>query len=552
MYTEFYGLNEKPFALVPDPRYLFMAAGHREALAHLHYGIEEGEGFVQVIGNVGTGKTTLCRTLLQRVGPDVEIAFIFNPSGNETELLAAISREFGLASSVRSRSELLDALNGFLLERKAAGRRVVLVIDEAQNLDPAVLEQIRLLSNLETEREKLIQIVLIGQPELEENLARRDMRQLRQRVTVRWSLSPLDRDEVKNYLDHRLSIAGLREPGIFTRSAVRAIYRASGGVPRLINAVADRTLLAGYSRGMRSVDARMVRRAIKELPVSLPRGMYATLGLPAGVAGALVLAGLLIGLLYTAWGPARSPEASTLPSVASAFAGGGQTMDRESLSSRMMSAYQGPVPFLAAESLRSSAAGALEALVGAWGYRPALEPELDPNRFARIVSEFSSLRVFATRSHRAQLERVNLPVMLELSLEPGELRYVALVGLDPNGQALLAVGPLSFEVSALELDRLWTGRTFFLWTNFESLPALRPGMSGSAVRWLQARLTDLGYLHRGDASGEFDAHTAGAIRRFQTEHALKETGEVGPESLIALYQALHYGAPHLAWERQGS
>ena len=231
MYTGFFGLREKPFSLAPDPRYLFLSASHREALAHLLYGIEEGEGFIEVIGQVGTGKTTLCRTLLDRIGSDAEIAYIFNPSPSEVELLAAINREFGLPTAVRTRTELLDALNQFLLEKNAAGRRVLLVIDEAQNLDPAVLEQVRLLSNLETDRAKLLQIVLIGQPELEENLARSDLRQLRQRITVRWSAAPaLARRGGRVSSSTGCASPALADPRLFTRGgAARADARARAG-----------------------------------------------------------------------------------------------------------------------------------------------------------------------------------------------------------------------------------------------------------------------------------------------------------------------------------
>ncbi len=485
---------------------------------------------------------------MQKVAPKIEIAFIFNPSGSELELLMAISREFGLPAALRSRSELIDGLNRFLLEQKASGRRVVLVIDEAQNLEPEVLEQIRLLSNLETEREKLIQIVLIGQPELEQNLSRADMRQLRQRITVRWSLDPLGRKEIKDYLEHRLGVAGLRKPDLFQRRAVRAIYRASRGVPRLINALADRALLAGYSRGTRSIDARMVRAAAKELPVWGSRLAYATLGLPVGVAGLLVLGGLLLGLFYTAW--KGEHKASLLPPVASSISGGESA--RASLAPAAPASPKNLEQLLAGETVRGSAAAALAALVKVWGYSPPLADEIDPNLFASVVGEFSSLRVFTTRSTRAQRGQLNLPAILELGQAPDARRYVALLGLEGDGRATVALGPSSLEVSPLELDRLWNGRTFFLWSNFESMPALEPGMNGSAVRWLQARLTDLGYLQRGAASGEFDAHTVGAIRQFQTEHELEQTGQVGPKSLIALYQALDYATPRLSLQRGDS
>ena len=248
MYTGFYGLREKPFSLAPDPRYLFLSASHREALAHLLYGIEEGEGFIEVIGQVGTGKTTLCRTLLDRIGSDAEIAYIFNPSPSEIELLAAINKELGLPTAVRTRTELLDALNQFLLEKNAAGRRVLLVIDEAQNLDPSVLEQVRLLSNLETATEKLLQIVLTGQPELRDVLASPELSPLRQRIALEHHIQRLRPEELLPYLRHRIEVAGARLEDIFAPGCDEIFYAFSAGCPRLVNLLADRALLAGFSR----------------------------------------------------------------------------------------------------------------------------------------------------------------------------------------------------------------------------------------------------------------------------------------------------------------
>jgi general secretion pathway protein A len=265
MYTAFYGLREKPFSLTPDPHFLYLAAPHREALAHVLYGVEQGEGFIAVTGEVGTGKTTLCRTLLQRLGSDTEVAYIFNPSLSGEELLRAINVEFGLATAGRSRAELSDQLNAFLLERKRADRRVLLIIDEAQNLQPSTLEEVRLLSNLETSTSKLIQILLFGQPELDEMLDSKELRQLRQRISVRWSLSPLTSEEVSEYVRHRLRIAADRDCDIFDDRALRELCRQTDGVPRLVNVLADRSLLAGYGTGAKTVGAKLVRQAAKEI-----------------------------------------------------------------------------------------------------------------------------------------------------------------------------------------------------------------------------------------------------------------------------------------------
>jgi general secretion pathway protein A len=539
MYTAFYGLREKPFSLAPDPRYLFLSASHREALAHLLYGIEEGEGFIEVIGQVGTGKTTLCRTLLDRIGSDAEIAYIFNPSPSEIELLAAINKELGLPTAVRTRTELLDALNHFLLEKNAAGRRVLLVIDEAQNLDPSVLEQVRLLSNLETDRAKLLQIVLIGQPELEENLARSDLRQLRQRITVRWNLRALSRDEVREYVEHRLSVAGLADPRIFTPSAVRALARRSKGIPRLVNALADRALLAGYTEGRREIDGRLVRRAARELPATELSPWRELTGLRVGVAAGLVAAGLVLGLAVTAFAPRATEPPPAVPATAAA------PPAPPAMSIAPVSAAPGLEARVEALTQNGSAADALQSLLLTWGYEKPIDGELDPDLFPDAVRSIAPLSVLATRASADMLASLDLPAVLELEPRAGERRYVALLGLDEAGGARVGYAGEEIEIGRAELERTWTGRTFYLWTNFESLPVLSSGMKGNAVRWLQARLAELDYLNAGDATAEFDELTTTAVRSFQGANGLEPSGQVGPETLIALYQALDYTTPRL-------
>ena len=266
MYTAFYGLREKPFSLTPDPRYLFLSDSHREALAHLLYGIEQGEGFIALTGEVGTGKTTLSRTLLERLSPETNVAFIFNPTLNGEEFLRTICDEFGLATAGLNRPQLSSLLNEFLLTEKRKGHRVLLIVDEAQNLELRTLEEVRLLSNLETSTSKLIQILLFGQPELDDMLDSKELRQLRQRISVRWCLTTLSASETAEYVRHRLRVAAGRDPGeLFDPRALREVQRRTRGVPRLVNLLCDRALLAGYAVGDRTIGSVHVRQAAKEI-----------------------------------------------------------------------------------------------------------------------------------------------------------------------------------------------------------------------------------------------------------------------------------------------
>ena len=323
MYTSFYGLREKPFTLSPDPRFLFLADSHREALAHVLYGIDEGAGFIAITGEVGTGKTTLCRTLLQRLGRETEVAFVFNPTLTGVELLRAISVELGLSTDDKSRVQLSDQLNEFLVETHRAGRRALLIIDEAQNLAPDTLEEIRLFSNLETPTSKLIQILLFGQPELDEKLDSHELRQLRQRISVRWSLGPMSASETAEYVRHRLTIAAGYESRFFSDAALREVHRHSGGVPRIVNVLCDRSLLAGYAAGLREVGADIVREAAKEMYGSKRYGRDIPRWVPAAAVLSLLWVLLLGAFAWVQWGgreiaPPQASVTNLLPPVASA------------------------------------------------------------------------------------------------------------------------------------------------------------------------------------------------------------------------------------------
>lgn len=265
MYLEFYSLKEYPFNITPDPRFLYFSRHHKEAYDHLMYGIKRRKGFIELTGEVGSGKTTLCRAVLANLDRDVETALILNPSLTETQLIRAMLNDFGLEPKGNDRLSYIETLNEFLLRKNRDGTNVALLIDEAQDLSPQVMEQVRLLSNLETDQHKLIQMVLCGQPELKERLARPELRQLRQRITVRYHIPPLTIEETMMYIRHRLWVAGSDGSIVFDSAAVKEVYRYSKGGPRLINAVGDNAMLAGYVAGTKRIDARCVRKAIEQL-----------------------------------------------------------------------------------------------------------------------------------------------------------------------------------------------------------------------------------------------------------------------------------------------
>ena len=265
MYKNFFGFNERPFKLVPNPAYLFLSRSHEEALAHLAYAVIQGEGFIEITGEVGTGKTTLCRAFLEHLNDDTKAAYIFNPNLDSVELLKAINDEFGIPSDADNTKDLIDILNAFLIEQKTQGRNTILLIDEAQNLTNEVLEQLRLLSNLETARHKLLHIILVGQPELKEKLNSHELRQLRQRISLSCRLVPLSFKDVRNYIQHRINVAS-GKPGIrFADAAYRSIYNYSQGIPRLINIVCDRALLTAFGLDQKEITQKIVRASIREL-----------------------------------------------------------------------------------------------------------------------------------------------------------------------------------------------------------------------------------------------------------------------------------------------
>ncbi|MEZ5463949.1 MAG: AAA family ATPase [Lysobacteraceae bacterium] len=521
MYLDFYGLKEPPFSITPDPRFVFLSDRHRDALAHLLYGIGQGGsgGFVQLTGEVGTGKTTLCRLLLEQLPEKTRVALVLNPRISPLELLETICEELKLDIDGRQGSlkGMVDTLNTYLLDAYAQGLRVVLIIDEAQNLSDEALEQVRLLTNLETPTQKLLQIILLGQPELREMLAKPELRQLAQRITARYHLTPLNADETEAYVRHRLAVAGSqRFP--FTKLALRKIHQHSGGVPRLINVITDRALVAGYAQDLQQMGERVIDQAAAEAlagPVrkfEVPRSVWA-------------LAAVLLLGLATWWLWPREPAAPE-PNTATVANAPGDNADATT--------QPPPIEALGDRILNAGPSGltAWTRLLSLWTLRAE---EADVRTAARCPSVLAP-GVFCLRSrgNLSKLETLRRPVILRLS-EGQRSAWAVLLGVDDE-RVRLAIGGDTFDTSWRELERAWLGDFYVIWRAPAFMSGtFRRGDHGAAVDWLRHELTDA-MDEPADAVGPstYDEDMEAAVRSLQAAHGLIPDGIVGPETLLAL------------------
>ncbi|MGA7538366.1 MAG: AAA family ATPase [Steroidobacteraceae bacterium] len=545
MYLAFFGLNEKPFSITPDPRYLYLSERHAEAMAHLLYGINEAGGFVQLTGEVGTGKTTIVRSLLAQAPKNAEIALILNPRMTAPEFLLTICEELGIGvpdSATQSLKDLVDILNPYLLRAHAAGRRVVLVVDEAQNLAPEVLEQVRLLTNLETNTQKLLQIILIGQPELRELLARNELRQLAQRITGRYHLNPLSAEETTAYVRHRLRVAGATAD-ILNRFALEEIYRLSGGVPRVINVICDRALLGGYSLDRHRITGPLVRSAASEVfgkrfsPPWLPWAATAAVAVALGV-GSFTLwrihpwtwvhapAATLARTTPPAPSRASGKHAAQPVTTAAQPAAPGTATDTPALESvsALLARYSGD----------TTTDAAFTTLFGLWGVHYAVDGT-DPCTQATQ----HGLACLTERGSLGQLRLYNRPAILMLTDSGGGSHEVVLTRLDGE-HASLDLGDSAHQVGDGELSNYWMGDYVMLWRP-EAAPVqtLSAGMRGAGVLWLRRGLEKLaGISDPGPTSNFYDDGLTRLVRQFQRSHRLNVDGIAGVKTQVALAGAL--------------
>jgi general secretion pathway protein A len=542
MYLDFHGFREKPFNLTPDPRFVFLSKTHKEAFAHLLYGINQREGFIALTGEVGSGKTTVLRTLLSQLDADhYRTALIFNPCLSPPELLQTINREFGILPSVSP----LEALNLFLLQQNTEGRTVVLIIDEAQNLEAPVLEQIRLISNLETDREKLIQIVLSGQPEFVNILKRDEIRQLSQRITVRYHLQHMDYQDTVHYISHRLEVAGAKGEVIFSKGALRRVYKFSRGLPRLINAACDRALMVGYTKDAVRISSRIASAGIKDLRRS--QSSYPQRKRLILIPTCALLTALIVASIYFAWPDfIKSFVAPKNIEATEEEMRKGLLMTGEELS-RVMAAELGEVPEL------ESARRAFNALAGLWKVEPVSESG-NLNRFngMELAALERQLRLYRFSANLGTLLRIDYPAALELTLPgiPGK-RFILLLGLE--NKELLVDPPIAGRRSLgfSELERTWSGQGFLLWKDPLNLPMrISLGSKGEHIKRLQGLLKEAGAYSK-PLTEVFDNDTLSAVKEFQSSKGIEQDGIVGEQTLMFLYHSIdHYEMPRLAVEQK--
>ncbi len=529
MYKEHFSLRELPFSIAPDPRYLYLSGQHREALAHLVYGVTTDGGFVLLTGEVGTGKTTVCRCLLEQAPENADIAFILNPRVTVEELLASICDELRISrpEGAASNKTYIDLINQYLLDAHARGRKTVLIIEEAQNLGPDVLEQVRLLTNLETNERKLLQVIMLGQPELRDLLSRPELRQLAQRITARYHLGPLSKREVPAYVSHRLSVAGGKN-NLFPASVLSRLFRLSGGIPRIVNILCDRALLGAYVQGKDHVDKATLSKAGREVfgETQVTRSRKGLGWIAAGLA-LIACCSIFAAVYYTRWNqPALPPvqKSAVGPSAQPPVA-----LDELKL----------PEGLSATESRES----AYRVLFDQWGL--AFDPGGKETSCKKI--EEGGMRCLDSLGNMGVIRKLNRPVVLKLYDREGKSYYIALTGLRDD-RAVVHAGSRELRIGLREIEKQWFGEYTVIWkAPPDYTREIKPGDRGQVVRWLGRRFSSLQGTGAPEHAGEvYDASLVKMVKRFQLVEGLAPDGVVGPHTLIRLDASAQQSGPQLS------
>jgi general secretion pathway protein A len=593
MYMRFFGLKQEPFSLAPDPRYLYMSKRHREALAHLLYGVGGGGGFVLLSGEIGAGKTTVCRCFLEQIPKRCNVAYIFNPKLTVLELVKSVCDEFHIPAPVShgqpaTVKTYVDALNDFLLKTHAVGQNNVLIIDEAQMLSVDVLEQLRLLTNLETNERKLLQIVLIGQPELRTMLEQPELEQLAQRVIARFHLKALSSKETEHYIRHRLSVAGMTRAIPFDHKALQRIHEIARGVPRRINLLCDRAMLGAYAHGKHQIDTEMVEKSAREVfgksePSGLDRSrLGSSAGLGLIVATGVALTALLVFAVYGAYRKFATPEppvtaapaarasaasgtptpASQASSAQAASGAGSAAAASAPTASAAASAGVAPASALAASASASPASALPAAILGAAELKAQWKTlgrdektawrELAPRwnvspgeGDACAAAARQQVRCFKFASTLAMVRSLDRPGFMSLRDDAGRTTTVVLVGVGSDSATLLVDGHAQ-AVSLAALGKLWRGEFGTLWRMpVGYTTALVEGASGPLVDRLATQIAALAGEAPPAPNQTMDETLRSKVARFQTSHGINADGKAGPTTFMQLNRATGVDEPKL-------
>ncbi len=533
MYKAYFGFKDDPFSIAPDPQFLYMSERHREALAHLIYGVKTAGGFVLLTGEVGTGKTTICRCLLEQIPANSEIAFVLNPKLTAIELLATICDELGIdyPAGTGSSKTLIDAINTFLLDAHSKGCKTVLIIDEAQNLRADVLEQIRLLTNLETNKLKLLQVIMLGQPELKQMLESQELRQLAQRITARYHLEPLSKGDIQAYISHRLAVAGVERP-LFSSDVISSLYSLSGGVPRLINILCDRALLGAYVKEQSTVNKALLREAANEVLPRKTRPKIAGNKISQFLVPVLLLGSVVLGMVL--WKVNNPLPPLPTQTVASAL----PVAPTSQLAVLKWDAKQ---------SVSRSSVLAYQALFSVWGgVYSSQEGDASSQAFDY------GLQLMTKRGSLGRLRQLNRPAVLKLTDQQGQEYYVTLIALDDK-LASLVVGTQLRDVTINTLEQQWFGEFAMLWQvppNYKK--PVKPGEHGPVVQWLEQQMSTInGRAARSESSLSLRGQLLDEVQQFQTAAGLEPDGVVGSYTLIHINTRLDNRQPTLDSGQKG-